>query len=272
MRKLIEPAKRRLSPSSINTLFKCPRKWYYNYIVKLPTKINIHLLKGSAVHYVLENIFNFKVNEKSWSEIKVYAKQLLDARWAATKSLDMPEKELEMHYNDALDMTNAFVDRLDLQLKALINIGKAKGFFHGFQLLKPTFRELRLKDDQLNVAGFVDTIQEDFDGQVTIVDYKTSHKYKNTLSEDYKRQLAIYGLLYYRMNGKMPEYLCINYLRFGESFYIINTPSFMQYAKMEILRARNQIVNAGEDKSKFPKNETPLCNWCDFQDHCMKDE
>ena len=48
---------KRLSPSAINSYYKCPREYYYTYIGKLKTKPSIHLVKGSIVHKTLEDFF-----------------------------------------------------------------------------------------------------------------------------------------------------------------------------------------------------------------------
>ena len=52
-----------LSPTQINTLFKCPKSWYYKYIEKLPEAPSIHLVKGIAVHHALEKIFDDKIHK-----------------------------------------------------------------------------------------------------------------------------------------------------------------------------------------------------------------
>ena len=48
------------SPSSINTYKQCPRKHFYQYILNLPTKPSIYLIRGSIVHEVLEKFFDIK--------------------------------------------------------------------------------------------------------------------------------------------------------------------------------------------------------------------
>src|SRR3989344_5729885 len=50
--------KRVQSPSSISTYKQCPRKYFYQYVLKLPTQGNIHTLRRSITHEVLENFFD----------------------------------------------------------------------------------------------------------------------------------------------------------------------------------------------------------------------
>ena len=50
----------RLSPSKINTYYKCPREFYYKYIAKIPEKKKIHLFRGTLVHKILEQLFKYQ--------------------------------------------------------------------------------------------------------------------------------------------------------------------------------------------------------------------
>ena len=52
------------SPSSILTYKQCPRKFYYQYVEKLPTKKSFALVRGSIVHSVIEDFFKIDVEEK----------------------------------------------------------------------------------------------------------------------------------------------------------------------------------------------------------------
>ena len=49
------------SPSSINTHKQCPRKYWYSYVARLPSKPSIHLVRGTIVHAVLEKFFDTDV-------------------------------------------------------------------------------------------------------------------------------------------------------------------------------------------------------------------
>ena len=51
-------AKRVESPSSINTFKQCPRKYYYQYIEKLPVLPNIHQVRGNIAHDTLEHFYD----------------------------------------------------------------------------------------------------------------------------------------------------------------------------------------------------------------------
>ena len=56
-------AKRVESPSSINTFKHCHRKYYYQYIEKLPTLPNIHQIRGNIAHSTLENFYDIDISQ-----------------------------------------------------------------------------------------------------------------------------------------------------------------------------------------------------------------
>lgn len=55
LKKIIE--KYSLSITHLNTYLKCPRSFYFKYMLKVPTAKNQYMAFGSAVHYALERLF-----------------------------------------------------------------------------------------------------------------------------------------------------------------------------------------------------------------------
>ena len=261
----------KLSPTSINTLIHCPRSWYYKYVEKLPDKPSIHLIKGIAVHHALEKVFDGKITAKVDLEEQLYerAERHYLSRWTISR-LGLTPEEAAMHKEDGLLMIRSFIRRLAENVNILIKVGKVRDVYHAFNLLKPKFKEVRLTDPILNVGGSIDQVNTDFDDNITLVDLKTSAKFRNNLPEDYERQLAIYAYLYSSVNKKMPKWVCINYLRYGESFYIRVTDSYIQWAITEIERVRNFILQ-NNIKTQYYIRESPLCPYCAYRDNCIID-
>src|SRR3989338_10134128 len=77
--------KRVESPSSINTFKQCHRKYYYQYIEKLPTLPNIHQVRGNIAHSTLEYFYDVDVSE--WTrenytqKIQATVQQLFLHQW-----------------------------------------------------------------------------------------------------------------------------------------------------------------------------------------------
>jgi len=258
-------ATKALSPSKINTFMKCPREFYYNYVEKVKQRPNIHLVKGSVVHKVLEDFYRaYKPDPK-----KVLSKLFKDT-WKSyagmIKMLEMEPKELKGHKKDALTMIMNFYEVHRRKMEGTIIQGKAENEQHAFYLTKPKFKELYVKDEALRTRGYIDRIHQGFDGTITIADYKTSSRYGIGLGDDYKRQLSIYALLYQNQEGKMADFCSIIFLRYGEEVLLEVTPSLLKFARDSIDYVWEKTRSAAIED--YPLKEGRLCGWCSFNNIC----
>jgi len=255
----------RLSPTSILTYYRCPREFYWTYVAKIKTKPNIHLVKGSIIHKVLENFF------KSYqSAPKTWLRENFRDEWKKNdvliKSLELNNKELMLHKKDSFRMVMDFYSSHKRKVDALVANEKAENEQHAFFLVKPKLRELYIKDEELNCAGYIDRIHKDYNNIITLGDYKTSSKFGIGLPEENKRQLSLYALLYYRKEKIMPDFVAIIFLRYGEEFLLEVTPNLLRYARdsIDYVWSRTRSSNI-ED---YPLKEGGLCKWCPFKDLC----
>jgi len=184
------------------------------------------------------------------------------------KMLEMNSDELKIHKRDVFNMILNFYEVHKRKMTGLIISGKAENEQHAFFLTKPKFRELYVKDDNLNIRGYIDRVSEDYNGVITLGDYKTSSRYGIGLPDDYKRQLSIYALLYNNDKGIMADFVSIIFLRYGEEVLLEVTPSVLKYARDIIDYVWDKTRSA--DVKDYPKKEGRLCRWCAFQDVCSE--
>ena len=267
-------AKRIQSPSSINIYKQCPRRYFYQYKLKLRTKPSIHLVRGFIVHEVLEKFFEIDIDSLDPNHFEFGLKSFAQANflklWKANKEkllkLRLTQDELDMYLVDSQQMIIKFVEnfvkKLDEKFKTTGDLKKA------FQILTPIV-EKEMKSEDLMVRGFIDAIH-DKEGKVVILDYKTSKK--DIMTDGYKLQLGIYALLYKLENNILPDQVGINFLKFGEQLIDVDE-ALIEDAKKEIL-----FIHENTDSdiiTDYPKQESGLCKWskgqCDFYDTCVKD-
>ena len=253
-----------LSPTKINTYYKCPRSFYYGYMDKKYQPPSIHLVKGNVVHKVLEDFYRgYKPNAKK------YLMELFKNTWEKSKKmlsmLEMPPEELASHKKDAIMMIMNFYEVHYRKMMGTIVQGKAENEQHAFFLTKPKFKELYVKSDELKVRGYIDRVHKGYDGMVTLGDYKTSTKFGIGFSEDYKRQLGIYALLYEEDN-KMADFVSIIFLRYGEEFLLEVTPSLLKFARDSIDYVWEKTRSTAIED--YPLKESRLCGWCPFISIC----
>ncbi len=255
------------SPSSINTYHQCPRKYYYRYIAQLPTKKNIHQVRGNIVHSVLEEFFDINVEaiqkESYELQFKTIILDLLKQKWLEKKKdifdLGLRSEEIGYYFTESQNMLlqwlDDFMDKLD-----------EDNLVESFNELKP-IREEEFVSEKHQVRGFIDAIHEG--EEINLVDYKTSSRFE--INNEIRLQLGIYALLYSEKNGKKPDKVTVNFLKFGEKEIEV-TDELIEEAKEKCKNI--QQVTRSKKADDYPMKEGPLCKWrtgqCDFYEHCFE--
>ncbi len=254
------------SPSSINTYKQCPRKYYFVYIQKLPTKQNIYTMRGTIVHSVLDKFYDMEFDTSLPSagyQILMNSLSLFDKEWLSSKdkleSLGLEKTELGFYYEDSKNMMINWVSHFLVKLNTIYD----GDFVSSFNKLKPISREERLSSENYSVMGFIDAI-ENFDNKIRVIDYKTSKADK--LSDEYMLQLGIYALLYHEDKGEYPDEVGLFLLKHGERMVPV-TEDLVKNAKFEIENVHYSTQT--KSISDYPKKPGPLCNYCDFQNICF---
>jgi RecB family exonuclease len=266
-------AKRVESPSSINTFKQCKRKYYYNYLAKLPTKPSIHTVRGNIAHSTLEDFYDVDVSsfshEHHHQQFKVALQRLLLKQWGAYKeelsSLSLPKEKLQFYFEETLFMIlnwcKHFLEELEQELPKHNN-----SILETFKAITPT-REKEYRSETYSVRGFVDAIR--FVGDdVYIIDYKTNSKPE--IKDSIKLQLAIYCLLYEEEHGHLPKKVGVFFLR--EKLQMLDVDvSMVERAKREIAQIHAH-TSSTENEKDYTQTVTGLCKWrtgqCDFYDTC----
>lgn len=270
-------AKRIESPSSINTFKQCQRKYYHQYIEKLPTFSNIHTIRGKIAHSCLEKFYDidfrsFKENNYRQKCGEAIQKLLIHCWGAHKKELEELKLNLDQtrfYFEETLlilmNWTNQFLEKLE-QTARKKNISLQEAF----QYLTP-LRETKYSSDNYSVQGFIDAIHH-LEDEVHIIDYKTNSSLE--VKDTIRLQLAIYSLLYFEKHGKMPSKAGVFFLRHKLKLVPVDE-ELLELAKREI-----ELIHAHTSKTEkredYPKNVSPLCKWnsgqCDFYGVCRPHE
>lgn len=255
------------SPSSISCYKQCPRKYYYQYIAQLETKPNVHQVRGNIAHKVLELFFDQDVSRLTLDSFELglmeIMQDLLLREWTKTqdklKTLGLTPAQIQFYFEDTLLMLLNWLNHFVRKVYTLEG-----SFPERFARLTPIREEL-ITSQVLQAKGIIDAI-EDYGGQVSIMDYKTSN---HSNEEEYRLQLAIYTLLYNEKYGKMPDKVGIYFLKDRPKFLEVDQ-SLLELARREI-ELIHRLTHSDNIKD-YQRNPSKLCKWstgqCDFYDIC----
>jgi DNA helicase II / ATP-dependent DNA helicase PcrA len=262
------------SPNSINVFKQCPRKYYYSYKLKLPRKDSIATLTGKAVHDAAEHFYKLGLEgvskENYRAEFRQRLMSLFNDNWQKIVpdllKLGIETEVIKKHYEDSFGMLENFFSFVIDKLHQRTNTGKT--FEEAFEEITPA-TELYLKSPTYKIQGYVDAIHKEADG-FHILDYKTSKR--DHVSPDYRRQLAIYALVYQELHGVAPSRVGLLFLRAGTHKDIAVNENLLLEAKKDCEWIHTQTGSDHVDD--YPKRLNPLCKWktgqCDFYDSCFE--
>lgn len=223
------------SYSRVSTFLHCPRQYKFRYIDRLTTipdqSPDNALILGTAIHLGLEKDVD--------AAIEYYK-----------SSYYMLTTE---HYNEII------------KLEALIPKAKA--------LLPDGQHEIKIEAD--GYVGYIDLLADDW-----IIDFKYSNNWENYLKSP---QIHLYKFFADRPINRL-SYLFIPKIRIRQKKdetiqeFRLRLRTELQYAEPTLVDVEYdgskvqdwlQGVKHAQNAKEFPRNETRLCNWCEFQDYCL---
>lgn len=263
--------KRLLSPTQITTYMACPRKWYYEYVLRLPVPEKFALVRGTVVHSVCEEFFRWRP-APGWDYDEL-VEHMTDLAHSLLKDFWNEEEVDKKFGHDRWDETVEMIDRF-LQLhqwKMRPLYDKYKDPSKAWNFSKPKLREMHLVDEEMGVQGYIDAVIENEPGDVVIVDYKTSSLFRHTISEEHELQLYIYALLYEKKTGVRPRYVSVEYLLYGQVANYPVRPHILEETRLLIQDIRTKTES--KELSDYPANTGyKFCAWCDFRSVCQGKE
>jgi len=237
-----------LSPTAINTYLYCPRKFYLRYIKKLRTLPSIHLIRGQIVHQTLHKFHKNHPQLSQATPIGVIRKELLsifnelwDKAFDRISYLGLTDEQIEFYHDDSELM--------------LFNFSH---WFYKHGMPSPDLTEARIFSNHLKLMGIVDAVHEK-KNKTLLVDYKTSKNPK--ITDDIKRQAALYALLYFDKFKETPEAILIHFLKeVGDPIPIQVDEHLLEYAKILLESVRDKTKTL--DEKAYP---------CTCGGYCEKD-
>lgn len=241
-----------LSPSRASDYKSCPLKYRLRTIDKIPEPTTEAQVKGTLVHAVLEEMFAWPRDARTFPA----AVKRIKPTWAA-----MCEKDPSCAEPIDDEMT-LFRDARDL----------LRGYFHmenplGFDAHEQEMYVNTVLPNGVPVRGFIDRVDIAPTGEVRVVDYKTGKKPLPRYSQDAQFQMRFYALVYWRLFETIPTQLRLMYLKVMDSMFLAPSREELEYFERDLGELWAKIEADGKE-GRFRPKKSKLCGWCAFQDLC----
>lgn len=236
----------RLSKSKINDFLACRRKFKYRYVLGIETPQNVYARKGTVVHELAENVAKElqKMDDIDSSTIT----RLIDMYY------DGSEFDIQEH---AESLRQFFIDTLVHEDYTIFGI------------------EEEIYDEEKDLKGFVDIILEDSDGNLNVIDYKSSKSAKGI--REFLKELCIYK---YLVEKKYPDkkvttagifFTAVNQYRCSNFTETQEKGSYTSKEDYESIFDLIDWIRVMIDNEQFQPERGYLCRFCDYAEECEKE-
>lgn len=231
----------RMSKSKINTYLKCPLEFKFQYIDEIEAEPNKYMILGSDVHLIAEKFADKFGDELEGVNIENELIKIMN-------ELDIGY-DLSSHVNNlGLFFREVFID-------------------NNYKLFS---QEEYLHDEVHRFSGICDIILEDENGELVVIDYKTSNS--NTFSR-YRRELCYYKLLVENVYDKNVSSVGIFFtkngrLRLLDVYEDDNKRKFLNSAEIEDAVDTFYQVRSEVNSGNFYAKRQFLCKFCTYKEIC----
>jgi putative RecB family exonuclease len=235
----------RLSFSRIDLYTTCPRSFRYRYVDRLPSRPSRHLSFGSSVHAALEAFHDQALPEHPPLEVLLEA---LYEHWDASGFADLPREEQVRSYRHAQDVLRRYHARGPLDGRRVV---ATEAWF-----------EVPFAYEAV-VVGSIDRVDVDDDGDLHVIDYKTSRRARPRTEVARSLQLSLYALACQHLYGRLPATVALDFVVPGVTVAVGLDELDLDAARRAVLETAAAIR-----AERFPVTPNRLCDWCDHRAVC----
>lgn len=245
-----------LSPSRATDFLRCPLRFRFRVVDRLPEAPSPAAVRGTVVHAVLERLFDLGAADRT----PAAAARMVAPEW---ERLRAENEELDGLFEGDEEGLAGLLSEAELLLARWFELEDPTRF-------DPAGRELLVEaelDDGLLLRGYVDRLDEAPDGRLRVVDYKTGRAPTEAYEGRAMFQLRFYALALWRRRGVVPSVLRLVYLGDGQilSYRPDEAGLLATERKVRAIRAAIELAARTGDWQPSPGRQ---CDWCDHHARC----
>ena len=233
-----------LSWSGLSTYMRCPLKYRWQYELRLKGSPSKPMKIGIFVHEVIEE----------------FSKKHLGSN--ENKHMDEIIESVLNKYVNTLPIFSP--GDLDEMRKWLDEWQQSEHQCNDSRKVTHIEEEIEFEFHEVKFRGKIDRVEEDEDGRLTLIDFKTtrSKKMKKPGAEGGQEQLLLYAFAWHQIHGRMPDKVSLNYVSKGKESTVEIEPLMLKrelgnlVEPIELLMAGDRTPNKGH------------CRWCDLASIC----
>jgi putative RecB family exonuclease len=240
------------SPSRLLTFLDCPRRYRMQYLDRpAPERRHqrAHTSLGISVHNALRDVWDLPVPTPAAGG------RLVERAW------------VDVGFRDA-DQSRRWRARMREAVSAYLGAGALTRRPVGIE------RTVSFVSGDLRVQGRVDRL-DDRDGELVVVDYKTSSRPPSDDDARTSLPLALYAAAVWKMFRRPTLQVELHHIPSGGvAVHRHSTESLTRKVEQarsimrDARRADADHAERGTHSAMFPASTGPLCTWCDLRAHC----
>lgn len=256
--------KKNLSASMISSFFQCPADWVMNSFLlpMMDYEEPVHFVRGNIFHDTMEEFFTLEKEQRNPKSLSQVAMKVIKEKYKESLS----DRETMAWVKDALrGYLEAGFDYENVDVARIVK-NKSKGPELGVEI----FVKGKLGNTRRDVVGFVDRVDQQADGTLQVVDYKSGKKIhpfdpnqaiSDSNSFGYWRQQLAYTMLLEKDGHDVSNAKLEFPIAKGEVVVDVKNEKLRKQVEADF-----EAVDAALDKcieeNFFPFNGHMFCKWC----------
>jgi putative RecB family exonuclease len=242
------------SPSRLMAWLDCPRRYRMQYLDRPKPAARpprAHTSVGIATHNVLRDFWDLPLEQRTPAGVA----ELVRTSW-----IDAGFRDPEQSVAWRMRVREVVTDYLRVSDRERQPVGIE--------------RSVSLKTDEIAITGRIDRL-DDRDGELVVVDYKTSRVPSTDDDARTSLPLALYAGAVWKMFRRRTLRVELHHVPTGTVAVHEHTPESLarkveqaRSIARDVRRAEVDFAEKGAASELFPARPGPICGWCDLRAHC----